>query len=75
MSSKNKNILLLEKLEHLLQGHDWRYQFSDDHRWYKAGQAEATRIREVMEECNNNDIGTVARDLHDRYNELNKYNV
>ena len=68
----NKNILLLEKLETLLKQHDWTYQYSDDHRWYKAGQQEATRIREVMQECNNNDLGTMAKVLYDKYNALNK---
>jgi len=68
MPNKNKNILLLEKLEHLLQGHDWYYNMSDDHRYYTSGRAEYDRIRETMEECNNNNLGTMATELFRRYN-------
>ncbi len=65
---KNQNILLLEKLETLLKSHDWHYNMSDDHRYYTRGREEYDRIREVMEECNNNDLGTMAKDLFHQYN-------
>jgi len=65
---KNHNILLLEKLETLLKSHDWYYNMSDDHRYYTRGREEYDRIREVMEECNNNDLGTMAKDLFHQYN-------
>jgi len=65
---KNHNIMLLEKLENLLKSHDWHYNMSDDHRYYTRGRAEYNRIREVMEECNNNDLGTMAKDLFHKYN-------
>ena len=65
---KNHNILLLEKLETLLKSHDWHYNMSDDHRYYTRGREEYDRIREVMEECNNNDLGTMAKDLFHQYN-------
>lgn len=68
MAKANKNILLLEKLETLLQTHDWHYMRSDDHRWYTSGREEADRIQKCMEECNNNDLGTMAKDLFHRYN-------
>lgn len=29
----------------LLDLHDWTYEFSDDHRWYKKGKAEADRLK------------------------------
>ena len=45
---------LLQKLELLLKGHDWHYMRSDDHRYYMRGRAEYDRIRETMEEFNNN---------------------
>ena len=66
--TKNHNILLLEKLETLLQSHDWHDMRSDDHRYYTRGREEYDRIREVMEECNNNDLGTMAKELFHRYN-------
>ena len=65
---KNKNILLLNKLEMLLKSHDWHYMRSDDQYWYKKGREEYTKIREVMEECNNNDLGTMAHELFHKYN-------
>lgn len=65
---KNHNIMLLEKLETLLQSHDWHYMRSDDHRYYTRGREEYDRIREVMEECNNNDLGTMAKDLFHKHN-------
>ena len=41
---------------------------SDDHRWYMSGRAEYDRIRETMEECNNNELGTMATELFRQYN-------
>lgn len=31
----------------LLRDHDWHYEFSDDHRWYKKGLAERTELRRI----------------------------
>ena len=72
---RNHNILLLEKLETLLQGHDWHYMMSDDNRWYESGKAESQRIRECMEECNNSDLGVMAKMLYDKYDPSAKINV
>ena len=68
MLNKKQTPLLLSKLELLLKGHDWYYNMSDDHRWYKSGRAEYERIRETMEECNNNELGTMATELLRQYN-------
>ena len=59
---------LLQKLELLLKSHDWHYMRSDDHRYYMRGRAEYDRIRETMEECNNNELGTMATELFRQYN-------
>lgn len=64
----NHNILLLEKLETLLKGHDWHYMRSDDHYWYMRGREEAKTIQEVMQECINNDLGTMANEIYHKYN-------
>jgi len=69
---KNNNITLLTKLEGLLKSHDWTYQYSDDNRWYEAGRASASRIQELMEECANQDLGTMARTLYDKHNPFNQ---
>lgn len=41
----------LERLERLLKNHDWFYQFSDDHRWWSAGQLQARHIELLVKEC------------------------
>ena len=39
----------LEEYQKLLDTHDWYYQYSDDYRWYKKGQAERDRLRALAE--------------------------
>ncbi len=39
----------VKDLERCLQRHDWTYQYSDDHRYWVAGEASARRIQELME--------------------------
>lgn len=40
---------LLAAYETLLRRHDWFYNFSDDARYWRAGEASGKRIREVEE--------------------------
>jgi hypothetical protein len=41
---------LKNKLEEQLKDHDWFYEYSDDHRYYKAGKKEFLEIWETIEE-------------------------
>ena len=75
MAKRNNNILLLEKLETLLKGHDWYYMMSDDKYWYDRGRQEAKAIQDCMEECINNDLGVMARDIYHNHNPSYKENV
>ena len=33
----------------LLYSHDWTYQYSDDHRYYKKGRAEEKRLKDLAQ--------------------------
>lgn len=68
--AKNQNIKLLIELEDLLKSHDWSYQYSDDHMYFKRGRASEEKIRAKMEECINANLSTVA---HSMYNSHNPY--
>jgi len=50
--SKNKinTTKLIEELESKLKSHDWFYEYSDDNRYYKAGQKEFLDIWNVIEQ-------------------------
>ena len=37
-----------ELLKHLLENHDWHYQFSDDHSKYKKGSEERAAILDLV---------------------------
>ena len=41
---------LREKLKQQLESHDWFYEFSDDNRYYEAGQKEFLDIWKTIEE-------------------------
>lgn len=43
-------IALAQQFNEMVAKHDLTYQYSDDHRWWKAGQASITRIREAMQQ-------------------------
>ena len=43
-------IRLLNTLESQLKHHDWFYEFSDDNRYYEAGQKEFLNIWKTIEE-------------------------
>ena len=54
MTNMNKNKInttkLIEELESKLKSHDWFYEYSDDNRYYKAGQKEFLDIWNVIEQ-------------------------
>jgi len=60
----NKRIKLLSKLTELTMNHDWHYAMSEDPSVYKTGRAQARAIELLMEECNNNDMSVLAKDVY-----------
>ena len=45
----------LEKYLKVLRGHDWYYNYADDHRSYKAGQNSANRLEKLYNELSPGD--------------------
>ena len=45
----------IEQLKELLKHHDWFYNYSDDFRWYKNGQASLDTIHRLI--IQSNDVG------------------
>ena len=48
----NKNIPYFHELslDKMLESHDWTYQYSDDHSWYKKGNKERNTIHNKIKE-------------------------
>jgi len=63
----------LRELERALQDHDWFYHMSDDHRAYKAGEAQREHIDELLKEAKAKGYGVNAQALYDRYRPLLTY--
>ena len=51
--SPDNPIETLEQLEQAMINHDWYFQFSDDHRVWRTGDASSERIRSAMESFRN----------------------
>tara|TARA_R100000315_G_C5193232_1_gene112858 strand:- start:165 stop:374 length:210 start_codon:yes stop_codon:yes gene_type:complete len=57
----------LQRLEELLQTHDWYYNMSDDHRYYLQGRRQYNEIWRLMDELKDNGYFTEAENLYDKY--------
>jgi hypothetical protein len=57
----------LQRLEELLQTHDWYYNMSDDHRYYLQGRRQYNEIWNLMTELKDNGYFTEAENLYDKY--------
>ena len=57
----------LQRLEELLQTHDWYYMMSDDNYWYKQGRMSYEEIHKLMDELKDNGYFTEAENLYDKY--------
>jgi hypothetical protein len=57
----------LQRLEELLQTHDWYYNMSDDHRYYLQGRRQYNEIWKLMDELKTNGYFTEAENLYDKY--------
>ena len=56
----------LDDLKKLLSTHDWFYYFSDDPRYYRAGEDSAQKIKMVMETATD-DMKRLYNEYHARY--------
>ena len=43
-----EEFMTLEKLESMLNSHDWYYDMSDDHRYYVRGRAQRNEIEQAI---------------------------
>ena len=57
----------LQRLEELLQTHDWYYNMSDDHKYYLQGRKQYNEIWRLMGELKDNGYFTEAENLYDKY--------
>ena len=58
----------LVTLEQLLVNHDWTYNYSDDHRYWIKGVAQANDIQVQLDVCRVAGHGAQARQLYNQYN-------
>lgn len=64
---------LLKDLENQLLHHDWSYAFSDDNRYYRAGEMQAQKIKNTLKKLHDAGRGKEARKLWDKYTKGMKY--
>ncbi len=57
----------LSTLEKLLKTHDWYYQYSDDHRYWKKGNEESNEIRRQMNICCGLGLDSIANELYNKH--------
>jgi hypothetical protein len=57
----------LEKLEKLLQHHDWYYNYSDDYGVWHRGQETADDIARLIKQATAEGCGDEAKALRDKY--------
>ena len=57
----------LQKFEWYLKHHDWYYEFSDDHRYWRSGNASANKIKQLREELENDGLSKEVQALYDKY--------
>lgn len=57
----------MELLEHMLQSHDWTYNFSDDHRAYVKGRDQAQKIRVMMGRLEKMGFENESKELYNKY--------
>ena len=55
---------LLSRLGELTRNHDWSYALSNDPKRYNTGHLEARAIELLMEECANNNLSILAKDVY-----------
>ena len=63
----NKNIPYFHELslDKMLEAHDWYYQYSDDHRYYKKGSEQQNIIHKKIKE-----LGGWNQEIVDKYNKF-----
>jgi hypothetical protein len=57
----------LVKYEELLKTHDWTYNYSDDHRYWKKGVAEAEEIRRSKDILCGLGMDQLATEMYTKY--------
>ena len=63
----NDSQQLLESLTQLLKTHDWGYQFSDDHRVWRAGEQHSLKIQHAMDKLFRMGLEQEARALYNEH--------
>ena len=63
----NKRIKLLSELTELTMNHNWHYANSNDPEVYSVGLIQASKIQLLVEECNNNNMSILAKDIYNEY--------
>lgn len=64
---------LLAQLKEALAGHDWYYQYSDDHRVYCRGRDQANKIHDLRRQCLAAGLGEQADVLYDQAQNRKRY--
>lgn len=57
----------LQKLEQLLQAHDWFYQYADDFSKYSRGSNQRDAIKALMSDLSEQGLGVEAEELFNKY--------
>ena len=46
----------MNDIKKMFVNHDWYHQYSDDHRWFQAGQRQLSEIRKLLDELEGTDL-------------------
>ena len=57
----------LDELKQLCSAHDWFYSFSDDHKVWKKGSAQISKIRECMLGLQEQGMGKEAKQVYENW--------
>mgnify|MGYP001128767616 CR=1 FL=1 len=57
---------LMDQLRIQLRSHDWFYEYSDDHSYYRRGRAERSAIHAVMRQLTELGAGDEAREMFNK---------
>ena len=64
--------MTLEQFEQLLKGHDWYYDYSDDHSVWTRGREHANKIVKARQSLDEQNLLKEADELYNKYSPYNK---
>jgi len=67
MAVESDFIQLLHDFKEACRGHDWYYDYSDDHRVWQRGSQQSANINSMLKELKEHGLGDEAEKIYDEY--------